>query len=982
MSTFQPPESIVARLRTLGALELTGVDGRPIGDILSRQRRAALLVYLAVEGHEAFTRRDVLCALFWPEMDEPRARAALRQALYVLRSEVGLDLVVTRGSEDVGISPALACDAVTFARLVDDGRHAEALATYRGAFLSGFFIPDAPEFGNWVEERRAAFKRSAVESAKKLAATELKRGDAAAAALALRQAVALEPTDERAVAALMAALGDAGDRIGAIREYETLVANLDRDLGIEPTAETSALAASIRDGTRKASPQLPQAVVAPRESAGSPVAEVPRAAPVAAGDARPVVAARGSAFRWWPLAAALVVVIGALAFVKSQSTTTVDGTEPRLVVMPFVVRGGPELAYLGEGMADMLSTSLDGPDLFRSVPPTAVVRDVRARGTTLDDPDAAREVARRFGAERYVVGSVVGAGGQVRLDVRLFGAGATPLAQASVAGNPDSVFLLVDRVAAELIGSAPGRAPADRMRRSAALTTQSLSALRDYLQGERALRDGEFARAREHYRRAVTTDTGFALAYYRMSMAETWIGEPAGARDAAVVARRHATRLSARDRALLTAHSDMLSGRSDSAEASYRAIVAATPDDPEAWLQLGELLYHHNPARGRPIEESRAAFARVLRYDPTHRASLLHMVRIAATMRDTVALDSLAQAFLAGGTPSGSLGIRLVRAAGHRDRAAISLLARGAATEPPEDISDAARGALMHARDADAALAVLEANLAPSRPVERRALTRFQMAAIELTRGRVRAAHAHFAAAATAVPAASRDLEIFYALRSNIAPTRAELVAMRDRLQSAAPDHLGAAARVQLLATMVRLAPIVRLGLLSEVSARLGDSATAAKHLRDLEAAPVAADDDDLKEALLRDLRGESEIRAGRHAAAATRLAVRRTSDVPFGALGLPWTATSRINAGLALGATGRSAEARTWLSSLEYQAVFLYPFLGPATLELAKAFEQSGDRAAARAAYQRFIALWEGADASLQPLVEDARRRLSALGS
>jgi tetratricopeptide (TPR) repeat protein/TolB-like protein len=681
------------------------------------------------------------------------------------------------------------------------------------------------------------------------------------------------------------------------------------------------------------------------------------------------------------VAAAAVISAGVLATIWPRGTTTEAPDEPLLAVLPFTVRGGPELAYLGEGMADMLATSLDGPALFRSVPPSAVVRDVRTRSIPTDDSEAARTVARRFGAQRFVVGSVVEAGEQIRLDVRLFGDGAEPMAQVSVAGTPDSVFILVDRVAAELLVHAPGSAPADRLRRSEALTTQSPAALREYLRGERAFREGAFDQARQHYRRAVATDTGFALAFYRMSIAETWSGEPAGAREAAEEARRHAARLSAPNRALLIAHSDMLSGLSDSAEAGYRAVIASTPDDPEAWFQLGELLYHHNPIRGRSLEESRDPFLRVLSYDPSHRASLVHLTRIAATMRDTALLNSVSAKFEASGASAGLLGVRLVRASTHGDRAAIAAMARAAVTEQPEDVTDAARAVVMHARDPDAALAILEANLAPARPPERRALTRYQMAAIELLRGRDGAARAHFAAAAPAFPVATLHLESFYRLRSHLPPGQAELTALRDRLLPAAADRIGNAARVQLLGALVRLAPAIRLGLLSEVSERLGDSDAAARYLRELESIRVAPEDDEHKQALIRDLRAAADLRAGRHAAAASLLAVRRTTDVPFGAVGLPWTATSRMHAGVALARAGRPVEAGAWLLSIENQSVFLYPFLGPATLELARLRESLGDRSGARAAYARLVELWGGADAGYRLVVAEARARVASLG-
>lgn len=63
-------------------------------------------------------------------------------------------------------------------------------------------------------------------------------------------------------------------------------------------------------------------------------------------------------------------------------------------------------------------------------------------------------------------------------------------------------------------------------------------------------------------------------------------------------------------------------GDVNDAEYLYRALVTAYPDDIEAWYQLGEVLFHHNTARGRSFTESRQAFERVLVFNPSDREAL------------------------------------------------------------------------------------------------------------------------------------------------------------------------------------------------------------------------------------------------------------------------------------------------------------------------------------------------------------------------
>jgi DNA-binding SARP family transcriptional activator/tetratricopeptide (TPR) repeat protein len=984
-------EQIVARLRTLGALELTGANGAPVHAIISRQRRIALLVYLAVEARDTFTRRDILFTLFWPDTDQARARAALRQALYVLRSETGIDLVATRGTEEVAASPSLKCDAVEFERLADAGRNAEALALHRGPFLDGFHIPDAAEFERWVETRRDTLRRRAIACARGVAAEATAKGDIVTAIQACRRILEFDAVDELAARALMDLLDAAGDRGAALRVFDSLAATLERDLGLAPVPETRALADAIRagrgapgaDATGRADASaeiLRAAMPAMPASHGSPD-PVPAAPRVLT---PPPAAAQTTRSRRVPWLAATIVVIGmvlGVARAVSRSTAT-DLPQTRLVVLPFAVRGGSEIAYLGEGMADMLSTSLDGPGLYRSVPSTAVLRDARLRGAAPDDRAAAAATARRFSAERFVIGSVVAAGTQLRFDARLYGVPDSVLARAEVIGHPDSVFQLVDRVTAQLIAGSRGQAPADRMRGTAALTTHSLAALREYLQGERLLREGEFERARDFFRRAVATDSTFALAHYRLSMASSWAGDPPAARANAELAARHAYRLSARDRSLLTAHHLTLKGRSDEAEAACRAILAVSPDDVETWLQLGELLFHHNPPRGRAIDEARPAFERVLAHDSGHRAALVHLVRIAASVGDVALVDSLANRYEATAVEAGRLAVRVLRVLVRGERTLPGTLMREAAGAGYDAVADAGRAALLHAHDPDAARALMLLNVTSDQGADRRALAHLGLAATELAAGRPEAAQPHFKAAATTFPAIARDLEIYYALRLGEAPARERLIEMRDRLQFGGAKAVEEAPRMQLLAMLARVEPVIREALLSEVYARLGDAAEAGQRAAAAEQFAVDPDVEGMRQVIVRELRARRALAAGHTDAALDDARYLPANDVAISAIGFPWSGGARMAAGEALVAAGRHAEATRWFGSLDYQSIFLSPFVSPARLELGRLRERLGNDALAASDYAAVAKLWSRAADPFAALAADARSRVAAKGA
>src|SRR5207245_8446542 len=155
--------------RLLGTLHLIDAAGREVKSLLTRPRRLALLAYLAAATPRGLHRRDSLLALFWPELDQEHARAALRQALHVVRGSLGSEAVLTRGDEEVGLDfDRLWCDVVAFDEAVAAGRYGEACDCYQGHLLEGFFIPGAGEFARWLERERARLQRAASRSAQAL----------------------------------------------------------------------------------------------------------------------------------------------------------------------------------------------------------------------------------------------------------------------------------------------------------------------------------------------------------------------------------------------------------------------------------------------------------------------------------------------------------------------------------------------------------------------------------------------------------------------------------------------------------------------------------------------------------------------------------------------------------------------------------------------------------------------------------------------
>ena len=69
------------RLFTFGSVNLEGPEPGDFHGVLAQPKRLALLVYLAAARPFGVHRRDALLALFWPDLEDTRARDALNQAL-------------------------------------------------------------------------------------------------------------------------------------------------------------------------------------------------------------------------------------------------------------------------------------------------------------------------------------------------------------------------------------------------------------------------------------------------------------------------------------------------------------------------------------------------------------------------------------------------------------------------------------------------------------------------------------------------------------------------------------------------------------------------------------------------------------------------------------------------------------------------------------------------------------------------------------
>ena len=292
-------------------------------------------------------------------------------------------------------------------------------------------------------------------------------------------------------------------------------------------------------------------------------------------------------------ALALLAAAAAGGWLATRSTgRTVTPAAETLAVLPFHA-SGPGVEFLGEGMMDLLATNLRGVGGIKTVDPRVVLRQWGSSRDRADDLTHALEVGRDLHAGSVLLGSAVSTGGKVRLSADLYSIEGDRLGRAQVDGPSDSVLSVVDRLSLALLRDVwRSKEPIPHLR-LAALTTDSLEALRAYLEGERLYRRLDWDSALVAYTRAVETDSTFALAHLRRAQAFGWTGGYGSPESHQSVASavRFARRLPERDRRLLVGYRLFDEGKPASID-SLRAFVATYPEDVEGWFVLGESMYH------------------------------------------------------------------------------------------------------------------------------------------------------------------------------------------------------------------------------------------------------------------------------------------------------------------------------------------------------------------------------------------------------
>ena len=462
----------------------------------------------------------------------------------------------------------------------------ELAALYTGPFLDGFHLPDAVEFGHWVDRERSTTTAMACAALEKLANLASIDGDYATAVELRRRRVAIDPLEAGSALALMEALAASGDRLSAVRHAHAYQALIRSEMGMDADPAITELADRLRRVTgsrpivavnmpveREAPPvaphqQLPARALEPDSHPSALLSQQPRHT-LFQTRLRPAVYALAG------LATIAIVVAGRTFLGKREPVPVMAVSQ-----IQFLATDTSANAAI---FTDMLATSLarlHGAQVLSNTRIQEILSAMRHKDSTAASPGLA---AAKAGAGEVLEGTIRGSSGRLQLDLRRVDLRSGTIRRVYQVSGADP-FELADAATAAIAADLGIPAPRTAL---ATVTTHSLPAYRLYEEGLRILNEGDVTSANRLFAAALAEDSTFPMAaYYAWRTAQS-----AGLRQEAADyerLRRVAGRGTERERLFI--QGTLAEGLVDvSALAIAETLATRYPNEPEAHLLLGSV---------------------------------------------------------------------------------------------------------------------------------------------------------------------------------------------------------------------------------------------------------------------------------------------------------------------------------------------------------------------------------------------------------
>ena len=397
------------QLRLFGSPTIEVVDSaatvpQPLTGRVAQRHRIALLALTSMAPGRRMS-RDKLLAYLWPESDDDRGRNLLKVATYVLRSGLGDSAILSEGDDLRLNADVVHTDTVEFDAALARQDFAAAVTLYRGAFLDGFFLADAPDFEQWVGRERERLARGYASALEALAFLCEQREDWGEAVVLWTLRSSQDLYDSRVALRLMQALDAAGNRAAALQRASAHERLLKADYGIALPSDVASFIGRLRSQANERpvenEPGPPDDVVDLR---GAVAAEGVPASPTRRWHARPLT---------WAAALVLFLAIGAAALWRTRAGRDFDRS---IAVLPFVnLSGDSANEYFSDGLTEEIISALAGVPRLKVISRTSAMH---YKGSRQKLP----EIAKVLGVSHILEGSARHGDSVVRISAQLIDA--------------------------------------------------------------------------------------------------------------------------------------------------------------------------------------------------------------------------------------------------------------------------------------------------------------------------------------------------------------------------------------------------------------------------------------------------------------------------------------------------------------------------------------------------------------------------------
>ncbi len=334
------------------------------------------------------------------------------------------------------------------------------------------------------------------------------------------------------------------------------------------------------------------------------------------------------------LAAAVLVLVvmggvGLRGRFRSKPQTQVVAPAVSLAILPFRNSSGDQsLDWLGESLAQMLSTDVGQSASLRVVSPeriSQIVRDLRIAPSALFDPPTVKRLADFSNADTVVWGQYAKFGDQIRIDTTVQDFKRTRTAKLTESANEKDVLAAVDHLAGQIrdnLALSPSIIK-ELQGQSFKPSTSSLPALRSYDQGVQLARQGNFLDAQKQFEAALKEDPNFALAYSDLAESYAQLGQEDDSERFSQKAVGLSDKLPAAEKYLILAkHETVLKSYPQAIEA-YENLTKASPENADLHFALADLY-----EKSSEFDKARDEYSKVLTLDPKRVDGLLAMGRV------------------------------------------------------------------------------------------------------------------------------------------------------------------------------------------------------------------------------------------------------------------------------------------------------------------------------------------------------------------